>query len=66
MPDIHCPCGASVTATKTLNGWTTELGSSFSRNCQELASELEKHGRVEMGNFDCKRLSGLVAAKMRR
>jgi hypothetical protein len=64
MAEINCPCGARVTATPTLNGWKTELGSSYHRHCSELRDELKEHGKVSLNDFSCKILDKLVLAKM--
>lgn len=67
MPEVFCPCGARVTAYKSLSGWTTEMGKSFARYCIELQDELNaKGGAVKLSEFNCKRLDKLVAGKMQR
>ena len=65
MPEIVCPCGATVTARKTPKGWETELGSSYTRYCPELHAELKAKGTVG-GDFNCKLLDDLVAQAMQR
>ena len=64
MAQVICSCGAVVSATRTATGWDIKLGSSsIQRNCEELREARQPKATVE--NFDCQRLSRLVAERMR-
>ena len=64
MTRVICSCGAVVSATRTATGWDIKLGSfSIKRNCEEMRAALPQKTSVE--NFDCPRLSRLVAERMR-
>ena len=63
MAQVICSCGAVVSATGTATGWDIKLGScSIQRNCEELREAREPKATVE--NFNCQRLSRLVAERM--
>ena len=64
MAQVICSCGAVVSATRTATGWDIKFGScSIKRNCEELREARQQKATV--GNFDCQRLSRLVAERMR-
>ena len=64
MAQVICSCGAVVSAIRTATGWDIKLGScSITRNCEELPKARQQKATVE--NFDCPRLSRLVAERMR-
>ena len=64
MAQVICSCGAVVSTTRTATGWDIKLGScSIKRNCEELGKARQQNATVE--NFDCQRLSRLVAERMR-
>ena len=64
MAQVICSCGAVVSATRTAMGWEIKLGScSIERNCEELRESRQPKATVE--NFNCQRLSRLVAERMR-
>jgi hypothetical protein len=64
MTQVICSCGAVVSAIRTATGWDIKLGScSIQRNCEELRAALPQ--KTIVGNFDCQRLSRLVAERMR-
>ena len=64
MAQVICSCGAVVSATRTATGWAIKLGScSIRRNCEELGKARQQKATIE--NFDCQRLSRLVAERMR-
>ena len=63
MPQVICSCGAVVSVTRTTEGWNTKLGSSITRNCEELQEAIQQKTTVE--NFDCHRLSRLIAERTR-
>jgi hypothetical protein len=63
MTQVICSCGAVVSVTRTATGWDIKLGScSIKRNCEELREARQK---ATGENFDCQRLSRLVAERMR-
>src|SRR5262249_23769561 len=64
MTQVICSCGAVVSAIRTATGWDIKLGRcSIQRNCEELREARQPKATVE--NFNCKRLSRLVAERMR-
>jgi hypothetical protein len=64
MAQVICSCGAVVSAIRTATGWDIKFGScSIKRNCEELRESRQQKAPVE--NFDCQRLSRLVAERMR-
>jgi hypothetical protein len=64
MTQVICSCGAVVSVTRTATGWDIKLGScSIKRNCEELREARQQKATGE--NFDCQRLSLLVAERMR-
>jgi hypothetical protein len=64
MAQVICSCGAVVSATRTATGWDIKLGScSIERNCEELGRARQQ--KAPVANFDCPRLSRLVAERMR-
>ena len=63
MPQVICSCGAVVLATRTQQGLDFKLGSSITRNCEELRKALQQKATAE--NFVCQRLSRLAAERMR-
>jgi hypothetical protein len=63
MAQVICSCGAVVSAIRTPAGWDIKLGSySIKRNCEELREARQPKATVE--NFNCQRLSRLVAERM--
>jgi hypothetical protein len=64
MAQVICSCGAVVSAARTATGWDIKSGScSIERNCVELRESRQPKATAE--NFNCQRLSRLVAERMR-
>jgi hypothetical protein len=60
MPYVSCPCGAEVSVVRIVEGWRPDLGCSFDRHCIELREAVRDK---VVKDFDCKRLSRLVAER---
>jgi hypothetical protein len=64
MAQVICSCGAVVSVTRTATGWDIKLGScSIERNCEESRGARLQKATGE--GLDCRRLSHLVAERMR-